>query len=78
MGSNPALANRKMFAEDLLNQKQINWDFSRLYFLIFVFSIQLNNVKLKLPMDLNFGPLVLEATTLPTEPLPILILSKIS
>ena len=29
-------------------------------------------------MDLNFGPLVLEATTLPTEPLPILILSKIS
>ena len=37
-----------------------------------------NIVKLKLPMDLNFGPLVLEATTLPTEPLPILILSKIS
>ena len=48
---------------------------SGLFFFIFVFSIQLtvNNVQYKVRrrLDSNCGPLVLEATALPTEPQPL-------
>ena len=51
------------------------WAIPCLFFFIFVFYIQLrvNNVQYKFCrwLDLNHGPLVLEATALPIEPQPL-------
>ena len=42
-----------------------------LYFFIFVFSIQLTINKWSMQLDSNHGPLISEATALPTEPQPL-------
>ena len=53
----------------------LKWAIPSLFFFIFVFSVQLtvNNVQYKFGrwLDSNHGPLVLEATALPTEPQPL-------
>ena len=70
------ILNDSMQTANLWCQRQPLWQLSHnqssLFFFIFVFSIQLtaNNCSLKNRqwLDLNWKPLVLEATTLPTEP----------
>ena len=81
----PSKAGKNMDPANLLNKVKlinarflteilINGAFSSLFFFIFVFLIQLteySKYKVCLWMDSNRGPLVSEATALPSEPQPL-------
>ena len=58
----------------------LKWAIPSLFLFIFVFSIQFTGnrwYKVCRRLDLNWGPLVLEATALPTEPQPLPLLRTV-